>query len=112
MRAVEINPNFVNGFANLARTFSRLAKLSEAALCFERALLLAPGNEGLSVEYAAILVGSGLFQKAERLLSDTMNSPDAKVLLNYARFKQGKPAVKPVTPPSDPLHTFYAALPG
>jgi len=100
LRAVDINPNYVNGFANMARAFGHLGKLPEASLCFERALLLAPGNEALSVEYAGLLVSTKLFSKVEKILSENMRSADAKVLLNYSRFKLGKSAHRPTEEPS------------
>lgn len=107
-KSVELNPNFVNGFANMARAFAHMGKLPEASLCFERALLLAPGNEALSVEYATLLVGTKLYKKAEAILSG--DSADTEVLRNYARMKLGKSFLKPKTPPSEALKIFYEEL--
>lgn len=111
LRAVDINPNFVNGFANLARAFGHLGRLPESAICFERALLLAPGNESLSVEYAGFLVSTKVYSRVEKVLSEELSSADAKVLLSYARFKLGKSARRPEVEPSAPLRSLFEEIP-
>ena len=76
-KAIALNPNYINAYANLGRAFFKIGATAEGTQAYEQGIVRAPRNSKILLQFAVSLLDVGILKEARTVLEAVIRlSPD------------------------------------